>query len=245
MQARWVMVGMFVVVGAYWLAMVLLFALGVAAEWLPYGVYALAAFCAGALMVAHAPLRPWREPAAAAVLAIAVVAALAIVGSGSAADWVIARALRPWYVGLGVAAASGAMAAAGGFVVRRIATATARTNLIVLLSTLVITGIIGLLVVAADTSIPALMAGVAAGGFITQAVIAPKRPWACGAGGGVLTLLALAGTGWEGGVDHIASAVLGGLIFVLIGYGGARLAWRFLLRGDAPPSPDLPPARLG
>ena len=83
---------------------------GVDAEWQPYVVCVIAAFGAGALMVAHAPLRPWREPAAAGVLAIAVVAALALAGPDLAVNWFVARALHPWYVGLGVAAVSGAMA---------------------------------------------------------------------------------------------------------------------------------------
>jgi nitrate reductase gamma subunit len=220
----------------------------ISAEWWPYGACVIAAFGTGALMVALAPLRPWREPAAAGVLAIAVVATLALAGPSFAANSLLARALHPWYVGLGIAAVSVAMAAAGGLVVRRIVTATTRATLVVLLSALVTSGIILLTVLATSPSNPAFMgavgmASIAAGGFLTQAVIAPERPWACGAGGGVFFVLA--SVDWNEGVSEIAGPILAGLIFILIGYGGARLAWRHLRSGAAPSSPDIPSARLG
>jgi hypothetical protein len=247
-QTRWVIGGTFVVIGAYWLAMPLFFRLGITAAWWPYGVCALAAFGAGALMVAHAPLRPWREPAAAGVLAIAVVATLAMAGPGRATSWFVARALHPWYAGLGVAALSGAMAAAGGLAVRRIATATARTSLIVLLGALAINGFTCLAVLATYEEpaflVLTFLAAVAAGGFLTQALIATKRPWACGAGGGVLVLFTLTRKDWGDGDIGLASQIFGALLNILVAYGGARLAWRLLRRGDAPSSPDVPSARL-
>jgi hypothetical protein len=248
MQARWVIVGMLAVIGGHWLATALLVVLRIGGEWLPYGVYAIAAFGAGALMVAHAPLRPWREPATAGVLAVAAVTAYVIAKPEAATEWFVVRALHPWYMGLGIAAMSGAMAAAGGLMVRRIATATARTNLIVLLSAVLIAGITSLVVLITYESIPALVAGVvagvAAGGFVTQAMIAPRRPWACGAGGGTSMLLPLIAEGWNVSLGAIAIDVFIGLIFVLIGSAGARLAWRLLRGRDAPVSPEVPSARL-
>ncbi len=245
MQARWVIAGTFAVVGAYWLAMMLLLVFDVEDAWWRYGPCAIAGVGAGALMVAHVPLRPWREPAAAGVLAIVLVAVVALADPGLATDWFVAHMLRPWYVGLGIAVASGAMAAAGGLVARRIASAAPRTGRIVLLSALVTTGISALLFMATDAPVLSMMTGVAAGGFVTQAAIEPKRPWACGAGGSALVLLPLALSGWNLDTLKLAVAGFSALIFVLIGSAGARLAWRFLLREDVPPSPDVPIARLG
>lgn len=244
-QVRWVVVGTLVVIGAYWLAGGVSLVFGSHAAWSAYGVYALAAFGVGALMVAHAPLRPWREPAAVGVLAVAEVAAFSLAGPGLAANWFIARALHPWYVGLGVAIMSGALAAAGGLLVRRTATATARTNLIVLLSALVTSGIIGLIILSSCESAPVLLAGVVAGGFITQAMIVPRRPWACGAGGCALAVFTLAENDLDGIVNELVLATISGLFLLAIGAFGAWLAWRLLRRGDAPSSPDVPPARLG
>jgi len=228
-------------------ATALFLGLGVDAGWWLYAAVATGAFGAGALMVAHAPLRPWREPAAAGALAIAVLA----IGASDRVDWafegVFSRLLRPWYVGLGTAVVSGALAAAGGAAVRRLATASPRTDLILVLSSLVVTGITGLVVMVAYPS-PAtllLLAGVAAGGFITQAVIAPKRPWACGAGSGFLVLFGLAREGLDQDPTELTYLLVGGIVFVLIGYGGAQLAWWLLRRGAAPTSPDVPSARLG
>jgi hypothetical protein len=245
MQARWVIAGTFAVVGAYWLAMVLFLVLRVEDAWWRYAACALAVSGAGALMVAHAPLRPWREPAAAGVLAVALVAVCALAQPDLADDWFIAPTLHSWSTGLGIAVVSGATTAAGGLVARRIATAAARTGWIVLLSALVVTGITTLLVLATSAPVLSVVAGVAAGGFVTQAAIVPRRPWACGAGGGALVLFPLALSGWNVDMLKIAIAGLSGLFFMLIGTVGARLAWRFLLREDAPPSPDVPTARLG
>jgi hypothetical protein len=244
MQARWVIAGTLSVVGACWLARVLPLALRLDDAWWRYSASALAAFGAGALLVALAPLRPWREPAAAGVLATALVAVCALAQPDLADNWFVAHASHPWYVGLGIAVVSGAMTAAGGFVARRIATAAARTGRIVLLSALVITGIPALLLLATNAPVLSVVTGVAAGGFVTQAVIVPRRPWACGAGGGALMLYPLALSGWDVDVLKIAMAGLSALLFMLIGTVGARLAWRFLLREDAPPSPDVPTARL-
>jgi hypothetical protein len=232
-----------------------LFRLGGHGEWRLYAAGAIAAFGAGALMVAHAPLRPWREPAAAGVLAIAPLAAVAFARSDGALYAVLSHLWQPWYVGLGVAVASGALAAAGGIAVRRIATSTPRTALILVLSALVFTGITSLMLMAgyaymrmaaygsSDRALLLMMAGAAAGGFVTQAVIAPKRPWACGAGSCALVLYTLTSSDLDGELSVIL--IVGALLFILIGYGGAQLAWWILRRGDASSSPVIPPARLG
>lgn len=228
--------------GSYWLGAAMLLILGVQAPWQVNAMHALAASIAGALMVAHAPLRPWREPALAGVLAFTLGTLLARDGS-----YAFGGLLRddgpPWYEGLAILVGSGVFPALGGLVVRRIAPARTRTDLLLALSALAITGGVAMVAIATDGGILLAMLGVAAGGFVTQAAIAPMRPMACGAGGLVFVLFALA-DGMNALI--IVGLVISGPLLIAIGYLGARLAWWSLRRGDPPEGPDVQAqARIG
>lgn len=228
--------------GGYWLGAAMLRFLGVHAPWQVFAVQALAASLAGALMVAHAPLRPWREPVLAGLLALALGALLSR-ESAHAFSWLFRDDRPRWYEGLAILAGSGGFPALGGLVVRRFAPARTRTDLLLALSAFAITGGVALAALATDGGILLAILGVAAGGFVTQAAIAPKRPGACGAGGLVFVLFALAN-----GVNAllIVALVISGPLLMYIGYLGAWLAWRSLRRGDPPEEPDAPAqARIG
>ncbi len=121
-RVRWVIAGTFAVIGVYWLATTALFMFGVRSDWMRYGTHAPAALAVGALMVAHAPLHPWREPAAAGALAVVLLWVQRPGGEHEAFGW-----LQPWPVALGVAALSGALAASGGLAARRFAAAIRRS----------------------------------------------------------------------------------------------------------------------
>lgn len=238
---------MFAVCGAYWLFASVLRGLEVDARWLPYGMYAIAALVGGGVMIAHAPLRPWREPAAAGVLAVASMAVLSLVRPDRKLNWFLADVLQPWYAGLGIAVASGVLAAAGGLAVRRVTAAAPGTARTLLLSALVCLGLVGTALLAAYATtgwMTAVLVSCAVGGFVTQAAVASRQIWTCGAGGGVLAAFSLAYDG-DLSAGMIAITVLAGLIVLLLGTVGARLAWQLLHGGEPPSGPDLPPAQLG
>lgn len=228
--------------GGLWLGAAMLRVLGAHAPWQVFAVQALAASLAGALMVAHAPLRPWREPVLAGLLALAIGALLSR-ESAHAFSWMFRDDGLRWYEGLAILAGSGGFPALGGLVVRRFAPARTRTDLLLALSALAITGGVAMIALATGGGILLAMLGVAAGGFVTQAAIAPKRPGACGAGGLVFVLFALA-NGLS--VLVVVGLVLSGPLLIYTGYFGARLAWWSLRRGDPPEEPDAPAqARIG
>ena len=230
--------GTFAVIGLYWWAVtaMLVFGVGWRSGWMMYGMHAPAALAVGALMVAHAPLRPWREPAVAGALAVALMWMRQLGGEHEAFSW-----LQPWPVALGVVAMSSALAAAGGLAARRFA-AAARTGLIIALSVGVGGGVFAVVVWVMDFEILSVLLGVLGGGFVTQAVVASRRPVACGVGGAAFVAFPSSG---EGGAVVFWSLLIILPILVLIGYLGAALAWRTLRHGDASSPPDVPPARLG
>jgi hypothetical protein len=233
-RVRWVIAGMFAAIGVWWLAVMALSMSGVRSEWMRYGAHATAALAAGALMVAHAPLRPWREPAAAGTLAVVLLWVQWLGASTKAVGW-----LQPWPVALGVAALSGALAAAGGFAARRFAVA-ARTELVIALSVGVVSGVVFVVLRVTDFGLLSLLLGVLGGGFVTQAAVPSRRPVACGAGAAVFAVFPVP-SDWS----MLVWDLLNLPILVAIGYLGAVLAWRTLRNGDASSAPDVPPARLG
>jgi hypothetical protein len=70
-------------------------------------------------------------------------------------------------------------------------------------------------------------------GFITQRMIAVRRPWACGAGSLVFALT------WPS-LGTLTIKISSGLLLVLIGSFGARVAWR----GSRDEQPAVPAATL-
>jgi hypothetical protein len=229
-----VIAGTFAVIGMYWLITLALLWFGVLSDWMRYGAHAAAALAVGALMVAHAPLRPWREPAVAGALAVLLLWVQSPGGEHEAFGW-----LQPWPVALGVAALSGALAAAGGLAARRFAP-TVGTALIIALSMGVVTGVVAAGERLTDFGGLSPLFGVLGGGFVTQAAVASRRPAACGAGGAVCVAF------WSSSMGELSLDLIVTLpILVLVGFLGAALAWRTLRNGDAPSVSDIPRARLG
>lgn len=237
--------GVYAVMGACWGLTVVLLKLGLYSPWWWYCVYGSAALVGGGILVAHAPLRPTREPALAGALAAA-----AMIGLTSwRADWMLAHTVPSWLVAVVVVAVSGALAAAGGLSVRGIAAATPTTARILILSALVLIGALGaaIQVTYDETFGLRALAGLGSvfiGGWITQAAVVPRRPWACGAGGLLLVLVSLSINDHTDAGD-IAGAIFSGLIYVLLGAAGAALAWRLCRHNDPRWGPDVPRARLG
>lgn len=250
MQYRWIAVGALAVVGGFWLTTRSLQILQVQGAWLPFAGHFVGALLAGAMMVAHAALRPWREPVAAGAAAVGVLAVMFLVLPQQWFSWVAARSTYPWLMALAMAGVSAAGAMCGAMIARRVASTTPHTAKLVLLSALTITGCMVIAIhfamgsgVAASpragTLIPMLLA-VVAGGFMTQLMVAVYRPWASGGGAIVLVLLLYADAGLtrEG-----VSALIGASSLAAVGAIGARLARRWVRPIDAAPD-ELPPARL-
>src|SRR5262245_9167237 len=113
MSKRWIAVGAIAAIGAYWLCVFALVAIRFDDAWLPYMAHALAASGVGATMMFHAQLRPWREPAIAGVLGIAVMAVLMLALPHATFGWVATRSSHPWLIALGLATFSAVFAFAG------------------------------------------------------------------------------------------------------------------------------------
>jgi hypothetical protein len=230
-----VITGALAVMGAFSLAMVMLILFGLRSGWIPYGAYAVAALAGGALVVAHAPLRPWREPAAAGALAVVVMALLLRTLDLTLFGW-----SHSWPVTAGIAAGSGVLAGLGGLAARR-TVAGIRTDLLIALSMCVMAGTTVVTVRLTDGLLGGLLA-IPAGGFITQAAIPYRRPWTCGLGAGMFVTSVLS--------NDLSAIVVGSVLvawpfMVLLGYLGARVACRILGRGDAPAGAEVPSARVG
>jgi len=234
-QARWVITGALAVVGAFWVAALMLILFGVRPGWGLYGAQAAAALAGGALMVAHAPLRPWREPVAAGVLAAVATTLVLRSTGGLLAAWPHALPAAA-----GLAAASGVLAGLGGLAARR-STAAIRTDLLIALSLCVIAGTTFLMVRPAGGLFIGLLA-IPAGGFITQVAIPYRRPWTCALGGGMYALTALSE---DLSAIMVASTLVAFPFMVLLGYLGARLACSLLRRKEEPPGVEVPTARAG
>jgi len=116
---RWIAVGAISIVGAYWLIVFGLVGIRFSDAWLPYMAHALAASLVGVIMMLHAPVRPWREPAIAGALGVVLIAVLVLALPHATFGWVAARTSSPWLVALGLAALSGLFAFAGAMLLRR------------------------------------------------------------------------------------------------------------------------------
>ena len=239
MKTRWVIAGTLAIVGAYWTAVMMLIFFrpyGDWSAWVMLSAHIAAPPIVGALMVAHAPLRPWREPALAGVLAVVT---LTVMMRGMHEEPF--ALLRSWPVAAGVAAGSGALAGLGGLATRRVV-ATSRTDLLLVLGAFVMAGTCAVLVRAMDLGILSALLGMVLGGFITQSVIPRPRPWACGVGGGMFVLLTLTSS-FDGSV--LIAAVVTWPVIVLLGALGAALSWWILRRGREVPAAEVPAARIG
>ncbi len=239
---RWLLVGMLCIVGGYWIGVRILLTVGVESPALPLLAHALSAACGGAIMTAHAPLRPWREPLAAGVLAIGVLGVL--VALPYSQFWVVAHVAHP-VLGFAVAAGSGLCSGSAAWVVRRFATTTPTTASIFGVSLLLTTGsavtfsqlVLGLRL-SGGWMIGSAVAGVFFGGYLTQRVIPVRRPWICGAGPAFYCLWAVSHNPTS---LHVGASLVGSGVLVLIAALGAWVGWR---RNHSETDAAIPPARV-
>ena len=250
--ASWIAVGALAVVGGFWLTTRSLQILQVGDVWLPYAGHFVGALLAAAMMVAHAALRPWREPVAAAVIAVGVLAVLFLVLPQPWFSWVAARSTYPWLMVLALMGVTAAGALCGALIARRVASTTPHTTKLVLLSALTITGCsVTLLHFAGGTGLasdPAsgilvvmMVLGVVFGGFVVQRMVTTYRPRTIGGGA---TLLALSTFGETGLSAEMVKALMSSLLLGCIGAIGARLARRWVVTPDPTAHASLPSARL-
>lgn len=249
--ASWIAVGALAVVGGFWLTTRSLQILQVQGAWLPFAGHFVGALLAGAMMVAHAALRPWREPAAAGLAGVGVLTILFLVLPQPWFSWVAARSTSPLLMVLALAGISAAGALCGAVIARQITTTTPHPVKIVVFSALTITGCTitalhfaggsGLVRDPGGGMLVVLMVlVVASGGFIVQRMVTIYRPGAI-AGGAVLFALSTFG---EAGLSvATVRALLSSLLFGGISAIGARLARRWVRPIDAAPHEPLPSAR--
>jgi hypothetical protein len=177
---RWVVVGAFAIFGASWTVARLVASLGTDSDVIGMAVLVLVGAVVGLTMVAIAPLRPWREPLVAAVvavgLAVGLFSLLALVGEIPNAS------LDPWRVlrSMGILAIS---AVTGAMIARRWLVANASPPWLVLLSTFVMTSVLQLAIAISRMIATPMATGIATigavfvGGALTQCVVPVRRIW--------------------------------------------------------------------
>jgi len=240
----WFVVGTLSVLGGFCLTSRVFQLLHLTGEWLPYAAHFIGALLAGAMMLSHAALRPSREPLAAGLAAVGILAILFLLLPNPMYGWVPTRSASPLPLALALAAVSVVGAVCGAVLARRFTTTSPHTLKIVVFSTLLATGMMmtfihivlgaGLEYSGNKPLTLATLALVILGGFVTQRMISVYRPWASGAGLALLATLTFA----NAGISEILLGVVGALI---IGAIGARLARRWVVRPDTTP---LPTARM-
>lgn len=251
MSWSWIGVGGLAVIGGYWLSLLGMRAMGGEGAWFPYAGHLITSMLAGAVMVTHAALRPWREPVVASVVAIGLLAILFFVLPEPSFSWVAARSEFPWLTILGLAGLSAVGAMSGAAIARRFTSTAPNTATLLALSALVIMGVfvtftqvvlgIGLAREIGRWTILVFLVGVPLGGFLTQRMVSVYRPRTSGGGAALFVLFQIS----EGGsVVAIGSAVVGALLLIGLGALGARLAKRWVVPQLTESPPSIPPARL-
>jgi hypothetical protein len=243
----WIVVGTFAVIGGYWLGVRSLISLHVEGAWLAYAAHAVGAVVAGAMMVAHAPLRPWREPVIAGVLATAVLALLFIALPAATFGWVAKRSDSPWLVATAIAGLSAIGALGGATIARRFTSTTPSVASMLVLSAIVVTGaavtashlVVGTGIAGGSKGLfaAAAVVGMVLGGFLTQMMVPLYRPWLTGGGSVLFTLVMFADRDAQ---TNVGSLIVGVMTLTLFGVVGARLAKRFVPAA----APALPVTQL-
>ncbi len=243
-HVTWTAVGTLSVIGSFWLTMRLFQVAELADEWVPFAAHFIGALFAGAVIVTHATLRPLREPLIAGVAAVVVLMLLFLAMPSPMFGWAPTRSASPGLLALALACVSGVGATCGAALARRFTTTAPNTIKIVLLSTMLVTGLVNTVIqIAIGAGVDmrgqswfglASLLVVVLGGFLTQRMVVVYRPWACGAG---LTLFATTLYLDKSIVDALY-ALVGSLV---IGAIGARLARRWVVQADVAP---LPAARM-
>jgi hypothetical protein len=216
---RWLFAGMFVMLGAMWFAARAAIALGGDGDdsVLVTSALALGAFVGGATISRHAVVRFWREP---------VIAAASGFGLLWLGDYLDEELNVLLVLAIMLAATTG-----GAWIARRFSARAPSIGSLLVLGGLVTIGVVmavaGLVGMNGNDSqewvgIVIVLALPAVGGFITQAIVDVRRPWACG-GGALLLLLLFA---QEQPRSDLGPLFLGVGMVTLIDVAGAAIAAR-------------------
>lgn len=238
MVKRWIVVGALAMAGMKFALERAVIAGGIRSEWALVGTAFASAFAVGTLMVAHATMRPQREPLLAAIA----------VGAIAVARWL--QVLRgdhlPWLLALALALCAGAVA--GGVVGRRFRIRAPGPGLTLLLAIGVAMGLVVTVrnaqvllgdLVKNDVAMYVLGIVLIFGGpALTQSVVPVRRIWLCGLGTLGLLAILVSRANWTTLIG--LSSV--GFIMWPLGALGARIAWRYT-GARAPTTPELPDAR--
>lgn len=250
--ASWIAVGALAVVGGFWLTTRVFQLLYLHGGWIPFAGHFIGALLAGATMVAHAALRPWREPVAAGVVAVGILAILFLVLPQPWFSWVAARSTYPWLMALAIAGVTAAGALCGAVIARRVTTTAPHPAKLLLLGALTITGCtITALHFAGGSGLVSeprsgllvglMLLAIVFGGSIVQLMVTIYRPWTICGGAMLFALTTFGETGFSA---DTAKALGTSLLFGGIAAIGARLARRWVPPADAAHDEPLPPARL-
>src|SRR5262249_40898438 len=128
----WLVTGTLAVLGAYWVVVSALITADVYFEGMAYVGHGVGAALAGAILVTHAPVRLWREPLSAGVLAILLLVVMFLALPHARFSWIAKRTEHSWLVATAIALLSGASATAGAALVRKLAPAASATSASVL-----------------------------------------------------------------------------------------------------------------
>ncbi len=250
MSKGWLVAGTLATVGGFWLAVGFFRYAALDNGAMPYLAHVLGAAATGAVMLRHAPLRPWREPLIAGVFGVGILSIPLLALPHPEFSWVAARSAHPWSTAVVIALLSGGSSLGGAALIRKIAPAAqSGTASLLVLSGLVTCGAVvtisqmgmGLGLTRNAVAIPNLVATFA-GGFLTQTLVSTRRPWVCG-GGMLLFILPLVVRTLDTPA-HVATALCGALLFAAFGAWGARRAWRRKERNGTIVELELPSARI-
>jgi hypothetical protein len=230
---KWLFVGSLIMVGALWFAARGAMALGLSVDETPVvtAAFAIGALIGGAAICRHALVQPWREPLICAAAAFGLFAVLGYLRDGldSVSGPMWGTSIVENVVSIAVVLVA---AVAGAWLARRFSARPPSTGSLLVLGGLItsgtlmsVAGIAGITGGSDEISTPDVLIILllpAVGGFLTQAVVAVRRPWTCGAGVLLMVLLFVQ----ESIDDQIGELILGMAVITLIDVAGAAIAAR-------------------
>ena len=243
---RWILAGALASIGAMWFASCALLSLHVAPRtgaWWFVVAFAIGALVAGATISRHHGRRGWREPVIGAVIALAF---FGVVGLAADAKHSVSGPVTLMAnVQLALTCVLVVGAALGGALLGQRVTSAPSTPAILVLSGLIMNGtsMATLDAIAALTGrlslsgafVALLLFAIVVAGFLTQALIATRRPWTCASGGLLLLLLVVQ----DGDAASISGVAIFIGFFTLLGWVGARIAVRvYRARWITPAMPE-------
>ena len=238
MRTRWIAIGALAVLGTFWLFIRLMFALELWGSWVPLVGNVMAGAVAGAVIARHVAVKPWREPAIAAVVAFGIALAFWYAFPTVIDDQ------RPHPLTLLAVMMTVGAAIGGAALVRNYFETTPSFVVSALLDaqilgglTMILLGLQGALGASKQAFIVLVIAAIGVAGFLTQWVTSVRRPWACSGGGLVMILIVLSGSGRDK-----FSAALGLMVLWCVGALGAWLQWKLGKRTEIAAS--VPAAKI-